>query len=321
MRRRHALTLGGLLALATLTALAPVTPLLRASTQPAQSAHHCFWKASSSTAVLYFFGSFHVLKPEMEPVIAPLIALSLPYFQQAHTVVFEPSYEGISQDEYRKMQDAYRKKLSTTMVNTDKTIPEILSAETLAVLKQTMAEMSLELEKLQMLKPWALAEALIATQKEKLGWKKQYGLDESFVKKAKEAQKRIVGLETTQEQLEELDAKANRLNAMSDDMQERYLLKTLQSLKEVGNLYETIVKAMVACDTTVLEELFVGMDQDAQEVYYRVLQRRNQQWLEKLETFLQQEGAFFVVVGLGHLIGPGNVLHLLTERGYAVEQF
>jgi uncharacterized protein len=199
MRRQYALVLGGLLALATLTALAPVTPLLRASTQPAQSAHHCFWKASSSTAVLYFFGSVHVLKPEMEQEFAPLIALSLPSFQQAHTVVFDPSFDWTSQDEYRKKQDEYRKKLSAKMVNTDRTIQEILSAETLAVLKQTMAEMSLELEKVQMLKPWVLAEVLIKAQIKKLGWKGQYGLDQVFMQKAKEAQKNIVVLDTDQE--------------------------------------------------------------------------------------------------------------------------
>jgi len=54
---------------------------------------------------------------------------------------------------------------------------------------------------------------------------------------------------------------------------------------------------------------------------YDIVRRRNRQWLGKLETFLQQEGAFFVVVGLRHFIGPENVLHLLAEHGYAIEQF
>jgi uncharacterized protein YbaP (TraB family) len=104
---------------------------------------------------------------------------------------------------------------------------------------------------------------------------------------------------------------------MSDERQEHYLLKTLQSLKELEHVVDTIVKAAVACDRTVLESLLFKVDHEDQELH----NRRNRQWLGKLETFLQQEGAFFVVVGLRHFIGPENVLHLLAEHGYAIEQF
>jgi uncharacterized protein YbaP (TraB family) len=70
-----------------------------------------------------------------------------------------------------------------------------------------------------------------------------------------------------------------------------------------------------------LEQLLLQTEQASQEGYDLVFRRRNRQWLGKLEAFLQQEGVFFIVVGLGHLLGPENVLSLLTERGYAVEQF
>jgi len=95
----------------------------------------------------------------------------------------------------------------------------------------------------------------------------------------------------------------------------------LKSLPDLEKTTETVVKAAVACELPVLEKLFVQMEQESPEGYDLLVRRRNQQWLGKLETFLQQEGVFFIVVGLGHLLGPENVLHLLAERGYAVEQF
>jgi len=312
MRHHHAWVLGGLLALATLTAVVMVTPLSRAHTQLAQSAPHCFWKVSSPTTVLYFVGSVHVLKQEMEQEIAPLLEMTLPFLQQAHTVVFEMSFDWTR-------QDAYQNLIADRWIDTDRTIYEIVSADTIAVLNQTMAELSLELAKLQRLKPWALRDVLIEAQRKKIGWQHQYGLDQRFFKQAKEAQKKIVYLETAQEAWERFEAKANRLDAMPDEKQEQYLLETVRSLKEIEHISATLIKAALACDLSVLEKLLFQMED--QELHEFVLRRRNWQWLGKLETFLQQEGAFFVVVGLGHLLGPENVLHLLTERGYAVEQF
>jgi uncharacterized protein len=313
MPLRRALVVGRLLVLAALTALALVVVLSRAYAQPAPLSPHCFWKVSSPPTVLYLVGSMHVLQQEMEQEMAPLVALSLPYLHQAHTVVFEQRMDGTSADEHRT-------RLWSKMVNSDRTIPEILSAETLAVLHQTMAAMHMELAPWQRLQPWALGSVLRQAYRTKIGWKGQYGLDQLFLKKAQEAQKTIVGLETAQEQWELFDEMASRLSAMTDEQQDQHLRAILQSLPEMEQMYTQMVRAAVVCDLPVLEHVLAHMEHEAPDGYDLLFRRRNRRWLATLDTFLQQEGVYFVVVGLGHLIGPENVRQLLTERGYRVEQ-
>jgi uncharacterized protein YbaP (TraB family) len=48
-----------------------------------------------------------------------------------------------------------------------------------------------------------------------------------------------------------------------------------------------------------------------------ILGKRNRAWIPEIEK-LHAEGGAFVAVGAGHLVGPGNVNTLLTERGYTV---
>lgn len=48
-----------------------------------------------------------------------------------------------------------------------------------------------------------------------------------------------------------------------------------------------------------------------------ILGRRNRAWVPQIEK-LHAEGGAFVAVGAGHLVGPNNVIALLSERGFTV---
>jgi uncharacterized protein YbaP (TraB family) len=48
-----------------------------------------------------------------------------------------------------------------------------------------------------------------------------------------------------------------------------------------------------------------------------ILGKRNRAWVPQLEQ-LHEDGGAFVAVGAGHLVGPGNVIGLLTEKGYTI---
>ncbi|MGH7022705.1 MAG: TraB/GumN family protein [Caulobacteraceae bacterium] len=55
------------------------------------------------------------------------------------------------------------------------------------------------------------------------------------------------------------------------------------------------------------------------EMYRRLITDRNRRWAAMLNQRLKGEGVIVVVVGAGHLLGPGGVPALLRERGYHVE--
>lgn len=48
-----------------------------------------------------------------------------------------------------------------------------------------------------------------------------------------------------------------------------------------------------------------------------ILGRRNRAWVPQIEK-LHADGGAFIAVGAGHLVGPGNLNGLLTERGFVI---
>jgi uncharacterized protein YbaP (TraB family) len=63
-----------------------------------------------------------------------------------------------------------------------------------------------------------------------------------------------------------------------------------------------------------------GMLNDIQSISDRVITRRNNNWIPKIDRLLQSNETYFVVVGAGHLGGLDGLLALLRQRGYKVEQ-
>ena len=41
---------------------------------------------------------------------------------------------------------------------------------------------------------------------------------------------------------------------------------------------------------------------------------------KKIEAMMAEDKYIFIIVGVGHLIGPGSVVALLKEKGYKVKQ-
>jgi len=52
----------------------------------------------------------------------------------------------------------------------------------------------------------------------------------------------------------------------------------------------------------------------------RLLRQRNLDWVKKIEEMMAKDKNIFIIVGVGHLIGPGSVVALLKEKGYKVKQ-
>jgi uncharacterized protein YbaP (TraB family) len=55
------------------------------------------------------------------------------------------------------------------------------------------------------------------------------------------------------------------------------------------------------------------------ELYDRLVAQRNARWTQVLDARLKGHGHTVVVVGIGHLIGPGGVPARLRALGYSVE--
>jgi len=52
----------------------------------------------------------------------------------------------------------------------------------------------------------------------------------------------------------------------------------------------------------------------------RILDRRNRNWIPKIENYLHSGQTYFVVIGAAHIGGPNGLLALLRSRGCKIEQ-
>ena len=59
---------------------------------------------------------------------------------------------------------------------------------------------------------------------------------------------------------------------------------------------------------------------DFPQVKKKLLDDRNERWIEPLEKILNGDKAVMVVVGAGHLAGENSVVELLEKKGWKIEQ-
>jgi uncharacterized protein YbaP (TraB family) len=128
-------------------------------------------------------------------------------------------------------------------------------------------------------------------------------MDKALAERAKKAGKPVDALESWAEQLETL---ANSV--------------TIKDLRDAIH-----ARKKMKCELSGMLAFYVTGDADAMkkwlamEASEQLLAARNRKWLAQIEAYFGTGGAF-IAVGLGHLIGDGNLPAMLTEKGYTVER-
>ena len=86
----------------------------------------------------------------------------------------------------------------------------MVSKETAALVAARLKESGLPVEMFQVMKPWMVMLTVAALEAQKAGLDPSLGLDKHFYDRAKAAGKTIVGLETTESQIDRLDTMSER---------------------------------------------------------------------------------------------------------------
>ena len=73
-----------------------------------------------------------------------------------------------------------------------------------------------------------------------------------------------------------------------------------------------------------LKKLSLGLaksfeeDEDDQTLKTKLLDKRNQNWIPKINAVIQNKSCF-IAIGAGHLVGENGLINLLKNQGYTVE--
>ncbi len=200
-----------------------------------------------------------------------------------------------------------------TMVYTDgRTLKEVAGPELYRETVEAMLARGMTEQAIRDFKPWAVVTLLSVPPAETGEF-----LDMRLYRDAQEVDKRVVGLESIDEQLEVFEH-------LSESDQIALLRETLQSLDQLPVVFERLLETYLQRDLSELlrlSDLYLGAGdpQLAQRFRSAALDVRNRRMAERMLELLG-EGGYFIAVGALHLPGEGGVLERLRAAGCEVKR-
>lgn len=261
------------------------------------------WKIQKDESVIYLGGTFHILRQSDFPLPAE--------FEKAYLLsdmlVFETDIGKLSNELTQQ------KLISNAFYADGSTVDKHLSAETYRLLSEYCVSNNIPLSQLKQFKPSIISVTMVAIELSKLG-AAQDGVDMFFYQSAKKDKTVIEGLEAIDEQI-------NFIVGMGQGNEDAFITYTINDLKSIKQTYEVMVDAWEKGDEEKLYELIVsGIKIKMPRLYKELITDRNEKWLPRIEAYFENKKNEFVLVGMGHLVGPEGILETLSQKGYKVEK-
>lgn len=276
-----------------------VVPLLAAGQAAAEPP---IWVVSDGDSEMVLFGSIHVLPPELDWRPPELTAA----LSQADDLWFELPIDPSAE------QEAAQAAAMRGYLPPDQSLSSMLSEDGRTRLARISARFGLSPTIIERLQPWFAEVALSAGAFKASGAGIESGVERT-VSGAAPAGVRRMAFETPAEQIA-MFAAAPRAEQVAS------LEETLREIEEDPDAYEVMVRAWMSGDLAALDdEALKPLRESAPALYERLVTRRNAAWTRTLDARLKGSGRTVVVVGVGHLLGPGGVPARLRALGYSVK--
>jgi uncharacterized protein YbaP (TraB family) len=265
-----------------------------------------FWEAKAPNgARLYLLGSVHI-GDGRELALDPRIERD---WEQAQELVVELDTSALSEI------DAIGATHRHGLLPEPTTLRQVVRAETYAQLKQYIQQRGYDMERVEQMRPWLVAQVVTGLEYDAAGLQAQNGVDAVLLRRAR-GRKSIVPLETLEEQMA-------LFAGMPDALQETWLLEILREAPAFVQVTRAILDAWERGDEQLLNQLLFGAaqaDPALAQFYAQVFDVRNQSMADRLAALAADEKPRFVVVGTGHMLGPRGIPELLAARGFEVER-
>ena len=265
---------------------------------------NCLWLVNTPQNKTFFLlGSLHVLKSDAYPLSNVIYEA----YRRCEKVVFETDLAAM-------MDPAVQAKmLAMGLYPEGQTLFQNISDEMKTSLEKKMKALGMPLQQFARFRPWFIAVTLTALELQRLGFSPEYGIDIHFYRRAGSDQKEIGYFETVDVQLE-------LLGKMSAHDQTAFLGQTLKDLDIAAQMADDMMNSWEKGDSDNLYKILSTSFEGYPQIENRLLRRRNIDWVKKIEEMMAENKNVFIVVGAGHLIGPGSVVALLKEKDYTVKQ-
>ncbi len=260
------------------------------------------WVVHKGDARLVLFGSVHLLSPRMSWQSPELEA----EYTKAQTVWFEIPFDAGSR------ADASRAASGQGLLPEGQTLRSQMTDSDRARLERIAPTLGLDVRTLDRMQPW-LAEVMLSTaQATRSGARESLGVESQLQKLIPETVERRA-FETPAEQIGFFSG-----SQLTDQLAS--LAESLRQIEEEPDSFAQIEDAWIAGDVAALiDKAVTPLKQQAPDFYDRLVTKRNKRWVKVIQRLLKQHERAFIVVGVGHLVGPGGVPALLRAKGIRVE--
>lgn len=282
-------------------ALAGLAALLAVAGARAAEAQPPVWVVKDGDSEMAIFGSVHLLPPGLAWRPMALDAA----LRGAEDLWFELPVGPAAEQETARIAAA------NGLLPPDRSLFSLLAPRDAERLMRVAAAYGVDKATLARMEPWLAEVALAGAAYRKAGADTRHGV-EHVLNGAAAPRVRRESLETPAEQIALFDQAS-----LADQLAS--LAQTVKELEEDPQGFMTLVRAWLAGDMGLIErEALAPLRKASPRLYERLVTDRNARWTKALDARLKGKGRTVVVVGVGHLVGPGSLPARLRALGYSV---
>ena len=262
------------------------------------------WKVSGNglTKSSYLFGTHHLIEKNQIKDFNKILILS----GQADAVVGEMDMTDMASMQAKIMQVA---------VMPGKNIKDMISTADYTLVDTELKQiLGAGLDQLGAFKPIMLEtmfSELVYLRSQNLT-KQPEAIDVLFQMNAKENHKKVVGLETIEQQA------AIMFDSLSLNRQAEILVKSVKEKQKEIDLIKKLNEYYLAGDLKKLSALDNEDDDMSPAEKKPMYENRNADWMKQIPALLSKQSCF-IAVGCMHLVGETGLIEQLKKSGYTVE--
>lgn len=262
------------------------------------------WKVEGNglTKPSYLFGTHHLIEKEQIPGFENVLT----YINSVDAVVGELDMSDMLNMQMHLMKAAIMK---------DTTLSDLISPEDYTLVDAEFKNViGFGLKPLEKMKPMMLSTMYSGVLYMKLNniKKEPEAIDQVIQKIGKKANKKFIGLETLDEQIDIL------FNHIPLKRQAEILVKTVKEKEESMDMTKRLNSAYIAGDLEQLQVIYTEDDDMSNEERKILVEQRNNNWVEQFKTMFA-ENSCFVAVGCLHLSGKAGIINQLQNAGYTIK--
>ena len=267
------------------------------------SAESSVWKVQKGESVIYLGGTIHLLRDSDFPLPKEFEEA----YRKSEILVFETDLGKFNDPSIQK------ELISRAMYSDGSTIDQHLTQKTYSLLQKYCSKNNIPLTALKQFKPSAIAVTIATIELAKLGVG-QYGVDMFFYEQAKKDMKIIEALESVEEQIQ-------YIVDMGEGNEDAFITYTIRDMNSIKQHFEDMLEAWSKGDTNRLNHLIISeLKTKTPKLYKELMIDRNENWLPVIDTYQKTREIEFILVGVGHLVGPEGIIVALMQKGYKVEK-